>query len=58
VRSGITDFRNNRNYLNAEHWEEYMDGTLIKKIINDNGYGKKIMEERGRKLNLDKLVDI
>lgn len=35
-----------------------MDGTLIKKIINDNGYGKKIMEERGRKLNLDKLVDI
>ena len=58
IRSGITDFRNNRNYLNAEHWEEYMDGTLVKKIINDNGYGKKVMEERGRKLNLDKLNDI
>lgn len=58
IRSGITDFRNNRNYLNAEHWEEYIDGTLLKKIINDNGYGKKVMEEQGRKLNLDKIDDV
>lgn len=55
VRSGITTFLNNRNFLYAEQWEEYQDGTLLKKIVHDNGYGKKILEEQCKKLNLDKL---
>ena len=47
MRSGIVEFRNNRNFLNAEYWEEYYDGTLTKKIVNDDGYGKKLMKETG-----------
>jgi hypothetical protein len=43
IRCGIIEFRNNRNFLNAEHFEEYEDGSLIKKIVNDNGYGLKKM---------------
>lgn len=31
LRSGITEFKNNRNYHDVEQWEEYQDGTLIKK---------------------------
>ena len=45
LRSGVSDFKNNRNYLYAEQWEEYTDGTLLKKIVHDNGYGEKVMEE-------------
>lgn len=45
IRSGISEFKNNRNYIKAEHWEEFTDGTLKKKIIRDDGYGKKEMEE-------------
>ena len=44
MRSGISEFRNNRDYLNAEHWEEYVDGTILKKIVSDNGYGVKSMK--------------
>lgn len=43
MRSGIKEFRNNRNFLNAEYWEEFYDGTLLKKVVMDNGYGKKEM---------------
>lgn len=58
IRSGISDFKNNRNYLKAEHWEEYVDGLLKKKIVRDDGYGKKEMEEQFRKLDLEKITDI
>ena len=58
MRSGIIEFRNNRNFLNAEHWEEYVDGTLLKKIVNDNGYGIKKMIQVGMKLDIDKLEGI
>ena len=52
IRSGISDFKNNRNYLKAEHWEEYIDGTLNKKIVRDNGYGKKEMDDAEQKLKV------
>ena len=58
MRSGITEFRNNRNFLNAEHWEEYVDGTLVKKIVNDNGYGIKAMQQKGMRLDIDKIEGI
>lgn len=58
MRSGITEFRNNRNYLNAEHWEEFYDGSLLKKIVNDNGYGQKSMTQIGQRLDIDKLFNI
>jgi len=45
LRSGISDFKNNRNYLYAEHWQEYIDGGVVKKIVHDNGYGEKVLEE-------------
>ena len=32
MRSGIVEFRNNRNFLTAEFWEEFFDGTLMKKM--------------------------
>lgn len=40
-RSGVTDFKNNRNFLRVEQWEEYDDGSLVKKIVQDDSYGKK-----------------
>lgn len=58
LRSGLSDFKNNRNYLYAEQWEEYTDGTILKKIVHDNGYGKKVMEEQGKKLNLEQLQGV
>jgi len=57
LKSGISDFKNNRNYLKIEQFEEYSDGTLLKKIVHDNGYGNKILEESGCKLDLDKLPE-
>ena len=58
IRSGISEFKNNRNFLKAEQWEEYVDGTLMKNIVHDNGFGKKTMEQQGRKLNIDKLEKV
>lgn len=56
MRSGINEFRNNRNFLSAEHYEEYYDGSLIKKIVNDNGYGLKKMIQSGQRLDVDKIA--
>lgn len=58
VRSGVQEFRNNRQFMVVEHFEEFIDGTLIKKIVEDDSYGKKILEKRGMKLNLDKIENI
>lgn len=56
MRSGINEFRNNRNFLSAEHYEEYYDGSLMKKIVNDNGYGLKKMIQTGQRLDVDKIA--
>lgn len=58
MRSGIVEFRNNRNFLTAEFWEEFFDGTLMKKIVSDNGYGLKTMKQTGQKLDIDKIGKI
>ena len=58
LRSGLNDYRNNRNYLWAEQWEEYIDGTLLTKTVLDDGFGCKTLEEKGKKLNLDKMEDV
>lgn len=58
MRSGIMEFRNNRNFLNAEYWEEYYDGSLLKKIVSDNGYGKKEMKQAGQRLDISKIEGI
>ena len=57
-RSGVSDFKNNRGFLRVEQWEEYVDGSLVKKIVQDDGYGRKQLEKRGIKLNLDKIPSI
>lgn len=58
VRSGVQEFRNNRDFMIVEHFEEFIDGTLIKKIVEDDSYGKKILEKKGMKLNLDKIENV
>ena len=58
VRSGLKDYKNNRNYYYAEQWEEYIDGTLLKKMVLDNGYSEKTMEESGMKFNVDKMENL
>lgn len=58
IRSGISDFKNNRNYFYAEQWEEFHDGTLKKKIVKDNGLGEKELEEFNQKLNIDEMTDV
>ena len=55
MRSGVNDFRNNRNYLYSERWEEYLDGSLSKRSVLDNGYGTRTLKDEGFKLNLDLL---
>jgi len=55
VRSGLKDFKNNRNYYYAEQWEEYIDGTLLKKMVIDNGFSEKTLEESGTKFNVEKM---
>ena len=58
MRSGIKEFRNNRNFLEAEHWEEFYDGSLLKRIVKDNGYGIKSMKQSGMRLDLDKIEGV
>jgi hypothetical protein len=58
MRSGILEFRNNRNFLNAEYWEEFFDGTLMKKVVTDNGYGLKNMKAIGQRLDISKIEGI
>lgn len=58
MRSGIQEFRNNRNFLKSEYWEEFVDGTLMKKIVDDNGYGLKKMIQVGQRLDYEKTGKI
>ena len=58
IRSGLTEFRNNRNYLYAEKWDEFQDGAQHKKIILDDGYGKRTLKELGKKLKPEVLADV
>ena len=58
IRSGLTEFRNNRNYLYAENWDEFQDGAQHKKIILDDGYGKRTLKELGKKLKPQVLADV
>jgi hypothetical protein len=55
LRSGLIDYSNNRNYVYREKWEEYIDGTYLKKSILDDGFGKKTLTEQNQKLNIDLL---
>jgi hypothetical protein len=58
LRTGLSDFSNNRNYIYSEKWEEYIDGTHLKKFILDDGFGKKTLTEQNQRLNLDLLEGI
>lgn len=58
IRSGISDFKNNRNYFYAEQWEEFHDGTINKKIVKDDGLGHKVLEEEHQKLNIETMTNI
>ena len=57
IRQGMNDFRNSRNFLYCEKWEEFMDGSVCKKIVHDNGFGVKTLKDKGKKLNLDILSE-
>lgn len=57
-RSGVNTFSNSDKKLIVEHWEEFKDGTLIKNIYEDDGMGKKMLEKKGIKLDLELLEDV
>lgn len=42
----------------AEKWEEFDNGTLLKKIIHDDGYGKKTLTEQNCKLSINLLENV
>ena len=56
LRCGLIEYRNNKNYQYAEKWEEFADGTLQKKVVLDDGYGKRSLKHFGWKLNLASLA--
>ena len=58
LRQGLSEFRNNRNYQFAERWEEHADGTLEKKVVKDDGFGKRSLKHFGWKLNLGILEEV
>ena len=58
LKSGLNEFRNNKNFSDVEEWKEYSDGTIIKKKINDNGYGRRIRAETGQKLHRERLKNL
>lgn len=58
LRCGQGEYRNNRNYEYAEKWEEYANGTLQKKTVLDDGFGKRSLKHYGWKLNLGILEEI
>ena len=47
LRCGQGEYRNNRNYEYAEKWEEYANGTLQKKTVLDDGFGKRSLKHYG-----------
>ena len=58
IRCGFSEFRNNRQYLYADKWEEFVDGSLHQKIIIDDGHGKRTLQEIAKKLNLALLDNV
>ena len=58
LKSGFNEFSNNKNFSDIEEWKEYSSGLIIKKKINDNGYGKRIRAETGQKLHKERLSGI
>lgn len=50
MKATFNEFRNNLNYIEAEHIEEHKDGTLLRKVVHDNGFGIKKMTETGIKI--------
>lgn len=58
IRSGFSEYRNNRNYHYGEKWDEYQDGTQHKKIILDDGFGKRTLKELGKKLNDEIMAEV
>jgi hypothetical protein len=58
IRSGISDFKNNRSYFYGEQWEEFHDGRINKKIVKDDGCGTKLLEEENQKLNIEMMTEV
>jgi hypothetical protein len=54
----MNEFKNNRKFYDVEEWKEYSDGKIIKKRLNDNGYGKTVRAETGKKLHPDKMKNL
>ena len=46
LRTGLSDFSNNRNYIYSEKRDEYLVGTHLKKFILDDGFEKKTLTEQ------------
>ena len=58
MKSGFNEFKNNKNFRDIEEWREYSDGCIIKKKLNDNGYGRRIVAETGQKLHKELLKNL
>ena len=54
----MNEFKNNRLFYDIEEWKEFSDGKIIKKKLSDNGYGKKVRAETGKKLHKDKMKNL
>lgn len=58
LRCGLIEYRNNKCYQYAEKFEEYADGTLQRKVVLDDGFGKRSLKHFGWKLNLAILEEV
>jgi hypothetical protein len=45
TRRGYKEFKNNRNYLQTEHWTETIDGIVVVERMTDDGLGTKKTEK-------------
>jgi hypothetical protein len=45
TRKGYKEFKNNRNYLQTEHWTETINGIVVVERMTDDGLGTKKTEK-------------
>ena len=57
TRKGYKEFKNNRNYLQTEHWTETIDGIVVVERMTDDGLGTKKTEKYQAKSGLYECSD-
>ena len=52
LKSGQTEFRNNRNLVDLVEWKENSDKEVVWKHFSDNGMGSRVIGHKGQKTKL------